>query len=120
MKRVYISGPMSDISKSNFPVFNAAAASLRALGLEVVNPAEINPGDPPPEGSPPEAFKAFWHACLRADLKELMDCDTLALLPGWENSSGAHLELHNAHRTGIKVTTVSDILNGAFKPGAGA
>ena len=45
MTRVYIAGPMTGLPDFNYPAFNAAAAKLRALGLEVLNPAE-NP--PPP------------------------------------------------------------------------
>ena len=52
-----------------------------------------------------------WTDCLRADIRALMDCDTLALLPGWESSQGAHLELHIAHRVGIKVVMAADIAN---------
>ena len=44
--RVYISGPMSGLPELNFPAFHAAAASLRAKGLDVVNPAEINAEHP--------------------------------------------------------------------------
>ena len=40
---------------------------------------------------------------LLADIKALCDCDAIALMPGWENSKGAHLELHIAHRIGLKV-----------------
>ena len=93
MKRIYISGPMTGCADLNFPAFNAEAARLRGLGYEVVNPAEVNP-----DASMP------WDACMRADIKALCDCDTLALLPGWERSNGAHLELHIAHRIGLEIT----------------
>ena len=98
MKRIYISGPMSGIAEHNFPAFNAEAARLRAMGYEVVNPAEMNVGS-----------QDDWHACLRADIKALCDCDTIALMPGWENSKGAHLEVHVAHRLGIAVVQVGAI-----------
>ncbi|HEY3432518.1 MAG TPA: DUF4406 domain-containing protein [Rhodocyclaceae bacterium] len=99
MKRIYISGPMSGLPEHNFPAFHAEAARLRDLGYEVVNPAEIQV----PEG-------ADWHACLRLDLKELLDCDGLVLIDGWEDSNGAHLEMHLAHRVGIKVKIAREVL----------
>lgn len=116
MTRIYVSGPMSGYVDSNFPAFNAAAAELRRLGFEVVNPAEINPGQPPGPDADEVARKHFWRQCLRADVRELCDCDIVALLPGWEDSSGAHLEVHIAHRLGIKVRALHSIVMDAFEP----
>lgn len=92
MKRIYISGPMSGIADLNFPTFNAYAAQLRSAGFDVVNPAELNP-DP---GS-------TWNDCMRVDIRELCSCQAIALIPGWERSNGANLELHVAHRLGLEV-----------------
>lgn len=90
--KLYISGPMSGIEGHNFPAFNAAAAKVRALGYDVVNPVDINPD-----------ATLSWKQCLRKDLRELCDCDGIVLLPGWERSEGANLELHVAHRLGLEV-----------------
>lgn len=83
--RVYLAGPMTGIPDLNFPAFHAAAASLRASGFEVVNPAEIN-ADP----------SAGWSACMREDIAQLVTCQAIALLPGFERSKGATLERHIA------------------------
>ena len=101
MKRVYISGPMTGISESNFPAFHSAAAALRAHGFDAVNPAEINP-----------QTDDDWHTYLRADIKALCDCDAIALLPGWGDSKGAHLELHIAHRLGLHIGGIDEYLSG--------
>ncbi|MGL5181011.1 DUF4406 domain-containing protein [Herbaspirillum huttiense] len=85
MTRIYVAGPMSGLPELNFPAFHAAAAELRAQGFDVVNPAEINP-DP----------AAGWVACMRADIAQLVTCDEILLLPGWENSRGVTLERHIA------------------------
>jgi hypothetical protein len=100
--KAYISGPMTGLPHLNFPAFHAAAALLRGQGLEVVNPAELN-ADP----------QADWHACMRTDIKALCDCNLLVLLPGWEDSRGAHLELHLAHRLGLLVKTLEAALGSA-------
>ncbi|MEW6166032.1 MAG: dATP/dGTP pyrophosphohydrolase domain-containing protein [Pseudomonadota bacterium] len=92
MKRIYLSGPMTGLPDFNFPAFNAEAARLRSLGYDVVNPAELNPD-----------FETPYDECLRVDLKALLDCDTIAMLDGWMDSNGAHLEMHIAHRVGIRV-----------------
>lgn len=97
--RAYISGPMTGLPYSNFPAFNETARSLRACGLDVVNPAEINP----------DGAKS-WSACMRADIAALVTCEAIALMEGWENSNGAQLELHIAHRLDIKVTSPKRLL----------
>ena len=97
--KIYISGPMTGYADLNMPAFHQAAGMLRQLGHEVVNPAEIN-SDP----------GISWEVCLRADIKALCDCDTIAMLSGWEQSKGAHLELHVAHRLGLKIVPIADLL----------
>ena len=86
----YIAGPMSGLPELNFPAFHAKAAELRAQGFDAVNPAEIN-ADP----------AAGWNACMRADIAQLVTCDGVVLLPGWERSRGASLEAHIAHALGM-------------------
>jgi hypothetical protein len=98
MKRIYISGPMTGIPDFNHPAFFAEAKRLRALGYDVINPAEVNPDT-----------NKTWHECLRADMKALLICDTIALLDGWQHSSGAHLEMHVAHRVGINIVIAKEI-----------
>jgi hypothetical protein len=89
--RVYLSGPMAGIPEHNYPVFHAHAARLREQGYDVVSPAELD-----------NAGKT-WEGCLRTDLREMCTCDAIALIPGWEGSKGANLELHVAHRLGMEV-----------------
>ena len=88
--KVYIAGPMTGIEDLNFPAFHAAAASLRAAGVEVVNPAEINADQ-----------TAGWQYCLRCDIAQLVFCDAVVMLPGWESSKGATLENHVAMTLGM-------------------
>lgn len=98
MKRIYISGPMTGIPEFNFPAFHTEAARLRTLGYEVVNPAEINPD-----------VTMDWHMCLRKDIVELVQCDAIALMDGWQASSGVHLEMHIAHRIGMKIVIAREL-----------
>lgn len=99
MKRIYLSGPMTGLPNLNFPAFRIEAARLRAMGYEVVNPAELNP-DP----------NADWHECMRHDLAELLKCDAVALLDGWQRSAGAHLEMHVAHRVGMEIMIAREVV----------
>jgi hypothetical protein len=84
--RIYIAGPMTGLPQFNFPAFNAEAARLRAMGHQVVNPAEINAGR---EGE-------GWAACIRRDVAQLLTCDAIRMLPRYEWSRGARLELYIA------------------------
>lgn len=90
MMRVYIAGQMTGLPELNFPAFHAAAEKLRAFGFHAVNPAEINPD-----------HSADWSDCMRADIRELVTCDAIALLPGWERSRGASLEQRIAEELGF-------------------
>lgn len=90
--KLYIAGAMSGMPKLNFPAFHAEAARLRALGIDVVNPAELNPD-----------HGAEWTDCMFADLKALCDCTGIVMLPGWEKSPGAQIERLWAIRTGKTV-----------------
>lgn len=90
--RIYVAGPMTGYPDLNFPAFHAEAARLRALGHQVVNPAEINL-DP----------AASWNDCMRADITQLVTCDTICMLPNWTRSPGATLECHIASALGFQV-----------------
>lgn len=88
----YVSGPMTALPELNKPAFAAEAARMRALGFEVINPAEndLGPG-------------AKWEAYMRVDLAQLLTCNSVILLPGWERSDGAQLELHVARALGMTI-----------------
>lgn len=88
--KIYIAGPMTGHADLNFPAFHEVARRLREEGHTVVNPAEINP-----------ALDADWTECMRADIRELVACDAIFLLPGWEKSRGASLEAHIAKALGM-------------------
>lgn len=97
MNRTYISGPMTGLPEFNFPAFHAKAAELRQAGVDVINPAEHD-----------EAPDLPWQVYLRKDIKMLMDCDTIHMLPGWRKSRGARLELLIALKLGFAVEGVRE------------
>lgn len=100
--RLYLAGPMTGYPELNFPAFHRGAACLRSLGYEVVNPAEINP-DP----------TAGWLACMREDIKQLADCDGVVVLPGWEKSKGASIEVHICRALGLGVHQIEQFMGQA-------
>lgn len=88
---IYISGPMSGYFGLNFESFHAATASLRERGYQVISPAEI------------KQKATTWAACMRQDIKALMDADKVAVLPGWEKSKGAQIEVKLAQSLGMEI-----------------
>lgn len=96
---LYLAGPMSNLPALNFPAFHSAAADLRAVGHVVVNPAEINADQ-----------CSDWLTCMRNDIKQLVDCEAICLLPGWEKSRGATLERQIALGLGFQVFALFDLV----------
>ena len=90
--RLYVCGPMTGLPDLNYPAFNRVALDLRAAGYGVTNPADKDV----PTSEP-------WLVHMRADIKMMMDCDGLALLPGWDASRGANVEIQLAHGLGLPV-----------------
>ena len=88
--RVYISGPMRGYPAYNFPAFHEAACRLAGAGHAAINPAQ-NPG-----GLTPAQYMDIDLALLRA-------AEAVLVLPGWENSKGAAVEVAYAHYLGIPV-----------------
>ena len=95
---IYLSGPMSGLPECNYPAFHAAAARLRALGYRVENPAE----------NPTPACGGTWEGWMRLALRQMLDCDAVAWLPGWMDSRGALLECQLALQLGMPWRAVDD------------
>lgn len=102
--RIYIAGPMTGLPGHNFLAFHVAAKRLRQIGWDVVNPAENFGGR---TDLPRQTY-------LRADVALLVQCDAIAMLPGWQDSLGAALEYLLACEFGMPVfdaTTLEPLRN---------
>lgn len=99
---IYLCGPMTGLPEYNYPAFRAAAAELRAQGWRVVNPAE----NAAPTADP------TWDDWMAVSLPQVRAASLLALLPGWERSKGALLEVETARELGIPVFSLKDVLAG--------
>lgn len=80
--KIYIAGPCTDCEDHNFPAFTTAAEQLAAAGHQPVNPTRrgVIPGH-------------TWADYMRLTLADMLKCDAVAVLHGWENSRGATLEV---------------------------
>jgi uncharacterized protein DUF4406 len=96
MNAIYVAGPMRGYPDLNFPAFHDAADRFRRAGWTVRNPVEIGREafGPNPEAVQPREF-------LRADIRVLVDCQAIAVLPGWEHSTGARCEAAIARSLGL-------------------
>jgi hypothetical protein len=94
--KLYIAGTMQGFPDHNWPAFHEEARLLRDAGYEVVSPAELH-------GPYEEALKKGREGCLRTDLKALLECDGIALLPGWTKSQGATLERQVGEAVGMQI-----------------
>lgn len=109
--RVYIAGPIHSpvgVSKEVLKArFGSMAYWLEAHrpDWEVVNPLDCLPGCEA-EGMTqcqdrsglPSGEGHSWECWMRGDLRHMLTCDALVLLPSWEQSNGASLEAEIAKR----------------------
>ena len=111
MTKIYIAGPMTGIKDWNFPAFFAAEKQLENLGYDVVNPAH-NDGATVQEAlesaGSPESPNNLWSYYMKRDLPHVMDCDMICLLPGWQKSKGASLEVAVAKAIGLPLMVLKD------------
>ena len=96
--RVYISGPITGQPDGNRAAFEAAAVMLRAAGQIPINPHDL------PIWLPADVdAEELWRRHMRIDIRELVACDAVYMLPGWPASRGARLEHHVAVELGLHV-----------------
>lgn len=105
--KVYIGGPISGRADQNLPAFRSAATRLSNRGHQPVVPHDIPAFHPQPGDCPPSYTRGPDHsaACyLRGDALELLQCDAVYMLVGWEASVGARFEHWIASHCGIPIS----------------
>lgn len=91
--KIYISGQISGLTPEEYaPLFQAAEKRLKEQGYDVVNPLNngLAPGEP-------------WREHMKADIRLLLECNGIYMLPNWEVSTGATLERNIAQTLGLEV-----------------
>ena len=86
--KVYIAGPITTDPKYREKFMNAEV-KMKQCGYKVVNPAK----------NKCESYEEY----IDTGLRQLMECDTIYLLKGWETSRGASLEAHYAEVKGLRI-----------------
>jgi hypothetical protein len=108
---VYIAGPMSNQPMWNYPAFFDAEEQLLELGYVVGNPARhdgVTIDEALRMVGSPERPAHPWAWYMKRDLPMVMGSDFICLLPGWQESKGARLEVHVAKALGIPLMILRD------------
>ena len=97
-KVIYISGPITGIPNSNYEAFEEREKYLQKKGYDTVNPlkkkSEVLYLKLRQAGK--ISKRLFWTLNMRDDIRIMMDCDAISLLPGWRKSQGAPREVYIA------------------------
>ena len=108
MTRVYISGPITGIPNLNRDAFDHEERLLREAGYEVFNPQSIAPPNWvareywTEKGLDPEL--ETWRYYMAICVGQIPLCDSMRMLPHWQNSKGAVWEHRIASMLGLEIT----------------
>jgi hypothetical protein len=92
--KIYISGKITGLDiKDAEAKFEAAENYVRELGYIPVNPMKLLPYAP----------ELTWHDYMAEDIKHLLKCDAILMLPCWTDSKGAKLEYAIADHLDLQV-----------------
>jgi len=101
--KLYISGPITGVPNYQ-ENFIKAEAILKQAGHNVINPCTVLLDD-----------SATWENYMKADIPLMLACDGLAVLPGWEASAGARLEIDIAQRLNMPIKDVYEWIKNETK-----
>lgn len=91
-KTAYIAGKVTGLPKNHVvSKFNTVEDQLISMGYQVVKPQAVYEDN------------ASWDVAVRGDIKKMLECDEVHLLPDWQDSRGAQLERDIALRLGMQV-----------------
>ncbi len=100
MTVLFLSGPISGYTEHGL-AFLAAQEQLKLAGFDVENPCRNRPLSVV-EGEP------VWRSYMRASIRQMLKCEGVAYLPGWQYSKGAQIEIALAESVGIPVRSVGE------------
>ncbi len=103
--RVYVAGPMTGLPEHNYPAFHDAADRWREAGHLVLNPAELDQPDPSAPVVHDELALVLASDYYKRDIGAMLQfrVEAVAVLPGWQSSIGAQLEVTCAKAFGWPV-----------------
>lgn len=99
---IYISGPITGIAQLNKPLFETAAAVVKSMKLNPVNPHDLIKEEELRDFKTPDEE---WAYCMQKDISALTGCGGVLMLPDWQKSKGAVWEFLTAKTLQIPVFT---------------
>ena len=91
-KTAYVAGKITGLPKGHVTEkFEHITRELTDMGYQVVQPDGVSDDTKP------------WDAAVRNDIRKMLECDEVHLLPDWQDSRGAQLERDIAIRLGMQV-----------------
>jgi hypothetical protein len=110
VKSIYIAGPMRGLPEWNFSAFDEATRKWRDSGWEAYSPHEFDMllgydarGKTETDLISKGSDRDWVRAVMVGDIACIMKVHAIALLPGWEGSMGATVELALAQFLGLEV-----------------
>ena len=101
-KIIYIAGPMRGYPRYNFDAFHDAQKVLE-FDWQVLSPAQADEADGFDASKTHDFTQSDMMVFMRRDFEMIMQADAIAVLPGWEKSTGATAEVALAKWKGIPV-----------------
>lgn len=102
---IYVAGPITGRDRRNLPAFREAKRKLTAAGFDVVLPHDIVGASTP------------WLDAMLCTLAALPGVQGVAALDGWQNSTGASIEIAAAEHEGIPAASVDEWVEYARREG---
>lgn len=105
MKKIYISGPITNDLENFRKHFGDMEKRLASEGWDVLNPADKNVDELAlklPKGmkiTHPQAWLYF----MERDIHWVAECDAIMMLDGWETSPGANIEYWTAVKYNLEI-----------------
>lgn len=91
-KTAYIAGKITGLPADEVKEkFSKISDKLKGMGYEVVAPLALTDSAQP------------WSQSIRSDIKTMLECDEIHMLPDWQDSRGAQLERDIAIRLDMEV-----------------
>ena len=91
-RTAYLAGKITGLPKADVKdKFNMMATELSGMGYQVVKPDAVYDDT------------KTWDDAVRNDIRKMLECDEVHLLPDWQDSRGAQLERDIALRLGMQV-----------------